>query len=74
MKGLDTNVLVRYLVQNDPAQARTAAVVIETAAGRNERLLIQPVVLCEVIWVLAGAYGYAWKEIVSALNMILRAE
>lgn len=72
MKGLDTNVLVRYLVQDDPEQASIAVQVIEAVAARNERFLIQPVVLCEMIWVLDSVYGYAREEIVQALNMILR--
>ena len=42
MIGLDTNVLVRYLMQDDAAQARLASTVIESAAGRGERLRLTP--------------------------------
>jgi predicted nucleic-acid-binding protein len=72
MKGLDTNVLIRYLVQDDPDQAAVAVQAIETGVDRNERFLIQPVVLCEAVWVLDSVYGYSKEEIVTALNMILR--
>jgi predicted nucleic-acid-binding protein len=72
MKGLDTNVLVRYLVQDDPAQAAVAVQAIETGVDRNDRFLIQPVVLCETVWVLDSVYGCAKEEILHASNMILR--
>lgn len=72
MKGLDTNVLIRYLVQDDPEQAAVAVRAIESAVERNNRFLIQPVVLCETVWVLDSVYGYPKEEILPALNMILR--
>ena len=72
MKGLDTNVLIRYLVQDDPAQAVVAVQAIETGVDRNDRFLIQPAVLCETVWVLDSVYGYTKDEILQALNMILR--
>ena len=52
MIGLDTNVLVRYLMQDDAAQARLASTVIESAAGRGERLRLTSVTVCELVWVL----------------------
>ena len=58
MNGLDTNVLVRYITQDDENQALLAEKAIETARSRNEKLLIQPLVLCEMIWVLESAYGF----------------
>lgn len=72
MKGLDTNVLVRYLTEDDPRQARIAAQVIERSADQGEKLLIQPLVLCELVWVLEGAYGFSKGEIVKTLDAILR--
>ena len=72
MIGLDTNLLVRYLTQDDLAQAKKAGEVIEKAAAKGEKLLIQPVVLCELVWVLETAYKYARKEAVVVLEKILR--
>ncbi|RMG98478.1 MAG: PIN domain-containing protein [Candidatus Dadabacteria bacterium] len=71
MIGLDTNVLVRYLVQDDPDQARDATALIEGAAGRGERLFLCSVVLCEVVWVLEAAYGVPKREIAETLEKIL---
>jgi predicted nucleic-acid-binding protein len=58
MNGLDTYILVRYLTQDDENQALLAEEAIETARSQNEKLLIQPTVLCEMIWVLESAYGF----------------
>lgn len=72
MKGLDTNVLVRYLTQDDKEQATIAAREIEEAAAKGEKLLIQPLVLCELVWVLETAYGFIKTDILKALEAIMR--
>jgi predicted nucleic-acid-binding protein len=71
MIGLDTNVLVRYLTQDDPEQAARANNLIETSCTRHEPGRISLVVLCELTWVLAGAYGYEKKLVVQVLEQIL---
>jgi len=70
MIGLDTNVLVRYLTQDDPAQFARAAAFIEAASEREEPFLINAPVLCELVWVLATVYGYSREEIAQALDQI----
>jgi len=62
-----------YLVADDPVQARKAAVYIEGAAAKDERILISHIVLCETVWVLDAAYGYDRSEIAGALEMLLRS-
>ena len=59
MIGLDTNVLVRYLVQDDPAQTRQANALIDRAAAQEKAMFINHVVMCELAWVLGHGYGYA---------------
>lgn len=54
MRGLDTNVLVRVLTQDDPAQAQTAAQLLTETRQGGERLHISTTVLCELIWTLRG--------------------
>jgi len=70
--GLDTNVLVRYLVEDDEEQTERAAALIEGAADRGEKLFLGHIVLCELTWVLAVAYRRSREEIVHALVAILR--
>jgi predicted nucleic-acid-binding protein len=69
--GLDTNVLVRYLTQDDPAQSRRANKLIADSAARGELLHLGTIVLCETVWVLRWAYGAAKADIVRSLNQIL---
>jgi predicted nucleic-acid-binding protein len=53
-------------------QAKAAERAIEKALGGGDKLLIQPVVLCELVWVLEGAYGYEKKEIVAVIEQVMR--
>ena len=71
MIGLDTNVLVRYLTEDDPAQARRAAACIETATARSRRCFIGPIVLCELSWVLRGAYEVSKADLLETLERLL---
>jgi predicted nucleic-acid-binding protein len=72
MKALDTNVLVRYLTQDEPKQAAVANEEIEEAAAKDEKILIQPLVLCELAWVLETAYDFGKAEILGILDRIVR--
>lgn len=72
MKGLDTNVLVRYIVQDDPAQFAAAAHLIDHAADTGEQMIVAPIVLCELVWVLESAYGCVRAEVWDILEKILR--
>jgi predicted nucleic-acid-binding protein len=65
--GLDTNVLVRYIVRDDAAQAARAARELE----RDERFLISSIVLCELVWVLEAGYDFPRAEIAATLEKIL---
>jgi predicted nucleic-acid-binding protein len=73
MIGLDTNVIVRYLVEDDEAQSRRATQLIEAAIARDEGLFISDIVMCETVWVLSSAYRFSRSEIADALAILLRA-
>jgi predicted nucleic-acid-binding protein len=72
MIGLDTNVLVRYLVQDDPGQSRKAIQVIAKQCTRDNPGFINRIALCELVWVLESAYGYSKDTIVAVLEKLLR--
>jgi predicted nucleic-acid-binding protein len=74
MIGLDTNVLVRYLAADDPAQTRTAVRIIEDARRKEEPLFLTVVVLCETVWVLDRSYNRPKEHIISILENILAAD
>lgn len=72
MIGLDTNVLVRYLVQDDPEQSALASAVIEDL-DESRRGFISLVVLVELHWVLRRAYGIGADEVLAVVDRLLRA-
>jgi predicted nucleic-acid-binding protein len=71
--ALDTNVVVRYLVEDDAAQSARAAKRVATASQSGEPLFISATVLCEVAWVLVGAYKTPKAELVGVIRQLLRA-
>ena len=74
MVGLDTNLLIRYLVRDDASQFNRAKAEFEAARHRDERFLINAIVLSEVVWVLRSVYDLSQSEIASALEQILATE
>ena len=72
MIGIDTNVLVRHLVQDDLSQSRAATQVITKQCTRDDPGFINRIVLCELVWVLESAYGYPKDTIVAVLEKLLR--
>ena len=72
MIGLDTNILVRYFTLDDPKQSEVAVEIIEGAAEEEEKMLIQPIVLCELVWVLESAYDYSKRDMLNLIERILR--
>ncbi|MEJ0072248.1 MAG: type II toxin-antitoxin system VapC family toxin [Pseudomonadota bacterium] len=73
MIGLDTNILIRYFVQDDPAQAKQATDLIEHRCTAEEPGLINLIVLCEVVWVLSTAYRYSRAAIGAVIGDLLHA-
>jgi len=52
MIALDTNVLVRFLVEDDKAQSARAARLVARAVSEDQPLFVSDVVMCETVWVL----------------------
>jgi predicted nucleic-acid-binding protein len=63
----DTNVLLRTLVEDDPAQTARAVALLETA----ELVAVSLQTLCELAWVLRGRYGVSRADIAAALRALL---
>jgi predicted nucleic-acid-binding protein len=73
MIGLDTNVLVRYIMQDDAKQAAKATKLIEGLTAQ-EPGFITLVSVVELVWVLSSAYHLDRDQIVQALDVILRSK
>jgi predicted nucleic-acid-binding protein len=65
--AVDTNVLVRALVRDDPAQARAAIRVLKDAA----LIAVALPCLCELVWVLLRVYGFQAAEAAAAVRALL---
>ncbi|MGH2874091.1 MAG: PIN domain-containing protein [Solirubrobacteraceae bacterium] len=71
MIGLDTNVLVRFLVRDDEGQFARARRLIERETVRGETVLISLLVLLETEWVLRSRYGLSKPDIAGAFFGLL---
>ena len=74
MIGLDTNVLVRYIAQDDPRQAAKAVHLIEEVCGEARPGFVTIVALAELVWVLEECYRAGKSEIIAVLQRILRTK
>jgi predicted nucleic-acid-binding protein len=72
MKGLDTNVIVRYLVRDDLEQWKLADEYIKQVKADGDVCFINNIVLCELVWVLKSSYKLKRNEIIDVLGKILR--
>ncbi|MDH5331194.1 MAG: PIN domain-containing protein, partial [Aquincola sp.] len=71
MIGLDTNVLVRYLAQDEPVQSALATRLIERQLNEREPGFIGLVVLVETCWVLKRLYGATVAELRETVRDLL---
>jgi predicted nucleic-acid-binding protein len=74
MIGLGTNVVVRYLVQDDPVQSRRATEIVERRLSRRNPGFVSVVAIAETVWVLDRAYRFSHEDIVAAIERTLRTD
>ena len=73
MIGLDTNVLVRYVMQDDPRQSPRANRLIESLSA-DEPGFVPVVALVELVSVLSGSYGLTRSQVATLLEALLRSK
>ena len=73
MIGFDTNVLLRYLVQDDPKQSSRATEIIERLT-EQEPGFVSLVTILEVVWVLKSLFKRSRQEIANDVEMLLAAD
>jgi predicted nucleic-acid-binding protein len=71
--GLDTNVLVRYLADDDRTQSPKAAALIQSFT-RESTGFISLATMLETVWVMESLYGTTRDEVVSIITRLLQAE
>jgi predicted nucleic-acid-binding protein len=73
MLGVDTNVLVRFLIRDDEAQFEKARKLIKREVAAGRRVFVSQLVLLETEWVLRSRYGLSKSQIVGAISGLLDA-
>ncbi|MGO9434425.1 MAG: PIN domain-containing protein [Terracidiphilus sp.] len=74
MIGLDTNILVRYLAQDDPVQSPKAREILEHRLSEKNPGFVSVVAMAETVWVLDRAYGLSYQEISAAVERMLQTD
>jgi predicted nucleic-acid-binding protein len=71
--GLDTNVLVRYVMQDDPRQSARAARLVDSLSA-DDPGFIPVVALVELVWVLTASYGLDRPQVLTVLETLVRSK
>ena len=74
MIGIDTNVLVRYFVQDDVTQSRAATRLLESVLSQTNKGFISSIVLCETVWVLKRCYKTQRAGISRVVKAVLETD
>ena len=74
MIGLDTNVLVRFIAQDDRAQSREATELIESRLTPENPGYVSIIALAETVWVLERIYGLSHISLATAIERVLQIE
>ena len=73
MPALDTNVLVRYVVEDDPAQLAAARRLIRRCVGEGLALFVPVTVVLELEWVLRSSFGFAKHDVLMTMSSLFSA-
>lgn len=71
MIGLDTNILLRYLLEDDPVQSARAERLMESTFTHADPGFVSLVTITETAWVLGSVYRFTGREVASAIESIL---
>ena len=73
MPALDTNVLVRYVVQDDSGQLAAAKRLIDRCVAEGQSLFVPVTVTLELEWVLRASFGYVKDDVLQVLSNLFSA-
>jgi predicted nucleic-acid-binding protein len=74
MIGLDTNILIRYLTQDDPVESLKATEILERRLTPENPGFVSIVAMVETVWVLDRAYGLTAQDIATVVERLLQVE
>ena len=73
MPAVDTNVILRYIVEDDPRQTRIAQRYVERHAAAGDSMFLATSVILETEWVLRSVYRFKKDEIIEVFVGLLEA-
>lgn len=73
MPALDTNVLIRYIVADDPGQLGAARRLIKRCVSEGQTLFVPVTVVLELEWVLRSSFGFAKADVLLTLSSLFSA-
>ena len=71
MAALDTNILVRFLVEDDAAQLAAARKLMRKCVNSGEALFVPVTVALELEWVLRSSFGFSKSVVIQTLAQLL---
>ena len=71
MRGIDTNILVRFLIGDDELQTKKVYNIFKQAETDKKELFVPLLVILELIWVLESVYEVPREDIISSINDLL---
>ena len=71
MIALDTNLLVRLVTDDNPAQADQVRVALDAAVADGQTLMVSNIALVELVWVLGGGYNYTKAQQMQVIEALL---
>ena len=71
MQGVDTNILIRFLIGDDEQQAKTVYNIFKKAESEKDELFVPLLVVLELIWVLESVYEVPRTEILDSISELL---
>jgi predicted nucleic-acid-binding protein len=74
MTGLDTNIIVRYIMQDDPVQSAKANRIIEREFTEQDPAFISLASVLEIAWVLKSFYGLSSQQVAQVMERMLQIE
>jgi len=70
--GIDTNILVRYITQDDELQSGVATEFIENYCSNGNKIFVNHLVICELVWVLKKCYKLSKPKTITVIEHILQ--
>jgi predicted nucleic-acid-binding protein len=74
MIGLDANILIRHLVQDDPVQSPRASALVERRLSEANPGFVSIVAIAEIVWVLDRVYRFSSRDIAAAVERVLQTD